>query len=473
MKCFILILLMALTLAACSRNTGDDRPSSGQENAEQQQYICPMHPHYISDEDGTCPICGMDLVPVDSEGSGATTKSDSAPRGKEKILYYKHPMGLPDTSPVPKKDSMGMDYIPVYENEAAETAGTISVAPETIQTMGVQTAPITMANFGRTVRAYGAVEANTRLQSAISARVEGWVDGLAITAVGDEVRKGDLLFRLYSPDLIAAQQDFLAAARSGAEGRIASASRRLVSLGLQEQTIAALRQSGRAEERAPVYAIHDGIVSTLDVREGAFVKPGDRIAMLQGYSEIWVMTSVAEQDLGQIKAGQPVDVAFPNIPNADQQGLVDYIYPIIDPKTRTGQVRIVLVNRDNVLKPGAYADVSFTIDARARLAAPSEAILRDSRGAHVIVALGEGRFAPRPVVTGVVAKGLTEIVSGLEEDDEIVVSGQFLIDSESSLRESFRKMRAPENAAPVSMPKAMDGVDAAKDEHAGHDGGRL
>lgn len=415
-----------------------------------------------------------------AEDDASASAPRSATEGKGEILYYKHPMGLPDTSPVPKKDSMGMDYIPVYENDAEGAAGAIAIAPETIQTMGVRTAPVEMFNFGRTVRAYGAVEANTRLQTAIAARVEGWIDTLAVTAIGDEVKEGDLLFRLYSPDLIAAQQDFLVAVRSGSDGRIASASRRLVSLGLQEQTIGALRQRGSAEERAPVYAVHDGIVSALNVREGAFVKPGDQIAMLQDYSEVWVMTSIAEQDLGEINAGLPVDVDFPNVANARRRGTVDYVYPTVDPKTRTGRVRIVLANEDSILKPGAYADVSFTIGGRERIAAPSEAVLRDSRGAHVILALGDGRFAPRPVETGVVATGQTEIVAGLQEGDEVVVSGQFLIDSESSLRESFRKMTAPDaTMADTDMKGEEMGGVKPDDESAGsdrrehdHDGGR-
>jgi Cu(I)/Ag(I) efflux system membrane fusion protein len=315
-----------------------------------------------------------------------------------------------------------------------------------MQTIGVRTSAVRVEDFGRLVRAFGAVEENIRLQSVVSARVEGWIEGLAITAVGDAVEKGDLLFRLYSPDLIAAQRDFLVAAKSGSEARAASAARRLKSLGLQDEAIAALRARGSLEERAPVYADRNGVVSALDVREGAFVRPGGRIAEIQDYAEVWVIAALAEQDLAAITPGLPVNVEFPNIPGAERAGTVDYIYPTVDPKTRTGKVRIVLDNADDVLRPGAYADVSITIDAGERLAVPSEALLRDSRGAHVVLALGEGRFAPADVETGIAAMGVTEIVSGLEAGDEVVVSGQFLIDSESSLRESFRKMSGGEPA---------------------------
>jgi len=426
------LLLITLLAAGCA----DETPPDGRKPSR------PTESQDASDADARS----------DSEASAAET----APKKKGRILYYRNPMGLPDTSPVPKKDSMGMDYIPVYESDAAaEPPVGVAVSQNVMQTIGVRTSSVRMEDFGRLVRAFGAVEENTRLQSVVSARVDGWIEGLAITAVGDAVEKGDLLFRLYSPDLIAAQQDFLVAAKSSSGPRAASAARRLKSLGLQDETIAALKARGSIEERAPVYADRKGVVSALDVREGAFVRPGGRIAAIQDYSEVWVIASLAEQDLAGIRPGLPVNVDFPNIPGAERKGAVDYVYPTVDPKTRTGTVRIVLDNEDDILRPGAYADVSIMIDAGERLAVPSEAVLRDSRGAHVVVALGGGRFAPADVETGIAAMGVTEIVSGLEAGDEVVVSGQFLIDSESSLRESFRKMTGSEPAAEA-------------DEHKGH-----
>ncbi|MFQ5563481.1 MAG: efflux RND transporter periplasmic adaptor subunit [Parvularculaceae bacterium] len=378
---------------------------------------------------------------------------------KGEILYYKHPMGLPDTSPVPKKDPMGMDYIPVYASDLAGAGADegVAVSPEIIQTIGVRTTSIEMKDFGRTVRAFGAVEENTRLQTVVSARVEGWVDELAVTAVGDEVKTGDLLLRLYSPDLIAAQQDYLVAAKSGSAGRLASAARRLKSLGLQDRTIDALRKTGRIEERAPIYAEHDGVVAALDVREGGFVRPGNRIAMIQDYSTVWVIASLADQDLSEIAPGMQVMLDFPTIPADGRPGEIDYVYPTVDPKTRTGKARIVLDNNDGALRPGAYADVTVTLDGRPRLAVTSEAVLRDSRGAYVVRALGAGRFAPTPVKTGIVAMGLTEIISGAEAGDHVVASAQFLIDSESNLRESLHKMMDMDgDAPPVAAAGAHD-----------------
>lgn len=404
MKHLTPLLLLALATAACS---GGSAPQSAE-----------------------APCAGVDCV-----DQGAATKD------KGKLLYYKHPMGLPDTSPTPKKDSMGMDYIPVYESDlVGAPAGGIAVASNIIQTIGVRTSPAEMHEFGRSVRAFGVVEENTRLQTAISARVEGWVENLAISAIGDNVKSGDLLFRLFSPDLIAAQRDYLVAVNTGAEGRIESAARRLKSLGLQDQSIDALRKTRRLEERAPIFAERDGVVSALDVREGTFLRPGDRVATIQDYSKVWIIASLAEQDLWGVKAGMHAMLDFPNIPDAARHGMVDYVYPTVDPKTRTGRVRIVLDNDDDTLRPGAYADVSFNVEARERLAVPSEAVLYDAQGAHVVLALGGGRFAPAAIETGISATGFTEVLSGLVSGDEVVISAQFLLDSESSLRESLRKL---------------------------------
>ncbi len=389
----------------------------------------------------------------------SSEKADSSEHGE--ILYYRHPMGLPDTSPVPKKDSMGMDYLPVYGNEVASGDSAIVVAPETIQTLGVKIETAREADFGRAIRTFGAVADNARLLTEITSRVDGWIDELVITAVGDEVRKGDLLFRLRSPDLIAATRDYVTALKSGSSNWAASSATRLKSLGVQGQTIAEINASRTVEELTPFYAERDGIVSVLNVRKGAFIKSGDQIATIADYGEVWVIASIAEQDLPLIAPGAPAAVTFPNAPAASRTATVDYVYPTVDPKTRTGKARIVLDNADLALRPGAYADVSFEIGSRSRLAVPSEAILRDRRGAHVILSMGGGRFMAVSVKTGLVAGGLTEIVEGLDAGDPIVVSGQFLIDSESNLKESLGKLTAGGHAGHTAgaAPKSPGGED--------------
>lgn len=402
MKRMTLLLTMAASvLAACDnpstthdREGGPSAPSSSAE--ETAQYTCPMHPHYIAtDADGSCPICGMDLVPVSAEAS------------------------------------------------TAQDDGAIAVAPEMIQTMGVRTAPAEVTAFGGTLRAFGTVESNERLENVSVARLEGWIEDLTVRAEGDTVRPGALLYRVYSPDLIAAQKDLIASLTIGNETRIAAGRQRLLSLGMPERAIGRLVETREIMERVPVYAEAGGTVAALEVREGDYVRPGTPVLRLQSYAGVWVMASVPESDLPRLDTGLPVQLSFPSAPEAPGDGVIDYIYPTIDPQTRTARVRIEVDNTAGYLRPGAYADISMQLSGGDLLSVPTKAILRDSRGAHVILALGEGRFAGRAVRTGVSADGHTQIVEGLTQGEEVVASGQFLLDSEVNLREGLAKLRAP------------------------------
>lgn len=387
-------------LAAVFATAAWSGPTVGQslvpEASTEQGYTCPMHPSYVSDQAGSCPICGMDLVPIRSAGTGGAPRS-------------------------------------------ADDTGGVTVSPAIIQSIGVRTQRVREADFGRRVRAFGAVEASARLQRVVASRVAGWIESLAADAQGDRVRAGDLLYRVFSPDLLAAQQDHLSALATGNATRIDSTRRRLRSLGMQAEVVARLARDRQPIEEVPVYAEADGVVAALAVRDGDYVAPGHMLMRLQAYDEVWVVAAVAEQDLAGIRAGMPVRLDFPTLAAAGRTGTVDYVYPEIDARTRTGRVRIVIDNAEENLKPGAFTDVRFEVDARPRLAVPSQAVLRDSSGSHVIVALGDGRFAGRDIVTGVTADGLTEVRAGLQPGEDVVVSGQFLLDSEASLRESFTR----------------------------------
>jgi Cu(I)/Ag(I) efflux system membrane fusion protein len=368
-----------------------------------------MHPHYIStDADGSCPICGMGLVPV-SNNSNSNTE--------------------------------------VIEDVS------ISVSETMIQTMGVRTSAAEVIEFGRTLRAFGTVEADQRLENVSVSRLEGWIDKLKVRAQGDAVLNGDLLYRVYSPDLIAAQRDYLSALTSGNKKRIQSVKQRLLSIGMQEQPLQQLRKGKTVINNVPVYAETDGIVASLDIRNGDYVKPGTPIMRLQSYDKVWVIASIPETDLPLIDRGISASLRFPSAPKAPSTGIVDYIYPTIDPKTRTAKVRIELDNANGDLQPGAYADITLGFAKQARLSIVSEAILRDSRGDHIILALGDGRFAARIVTTGITAEGRTEILSGLRSGDLVVASGQFMLDSEVNLREGLSKLSAPITAelTPVEM----------------------
>ncbi len=379
--------------------------------AQGQQYTCPMHPHYVADRPGSCPICGMDLVPmegdeedneeeeasskdvIDSEDSASTGKA----KGKRKILYWVAPMNPNYKMDKPGKSPMGMDLVPVYADEedsndntapkksgkkkkSANKRSGVTIAPETVQSMGVRTEKAQMATFGTLVRSYGDVTENIRLQSDISGRVSGWIKDLKVKAEGDEVKKGDLLFMLDSPELISAQQDYISALKTGISGRVYAAKRRLVSLGVQEKAIEEIKKKGKSQPLIPFYATQDGIVSEINIREGSYVKPGMTVIRIQDYSSVWIDVSIAEKDIPYVNSETRVKVEFPNLGIQALDAKVDYIYPTIDRATRTGRVRLVLDNSEDNIKPGAYADVEFETNAKRRLSIPSDAILKSKDG---------------------------------------------------------------------------------------------
>lgn len=382
-----------------------------------QKYTCPMHPHYIANEMGNCPICGMELVPLagDNEDASASSGDTQSP-----------PAGL-------------------HQRKS------ILIAAETIQNMGVRTAKVEKTAFGRQIRAYGIVKENEKLQQVVSNRLDGWIEELKVLAVGDPVKKGTLLYKIYSPELFVSQRDYLSTIKG--RGRDSSRKRaitqRLRSYGVQTKALRLLARKGKVMMKMPFYAQSSGVISELSVAPGSFVKRGAMIAMIQDYSRVWLMVSIAEQDLGFLTKRSTAQVTFPTLKGRTTTASIDYIYPTVDAASRTGQVRLVIDNKDGRLRPGTYADVVFNVGTRQKLAVPTESLLRSETGRYVIMATGEGRFEPRNVKTGLTAQGLTEIVKGLKKDDDIVVSGQFLLDSESALRESFRKLQRLQTPLPL------------------------
>ncbi len=392
------------------------QPSISQEIVE---YTCPMHPHYIStDADGICPVCGMGLVAA--RLSQATL---SAPED-------------------------------------------IQVSEGMLQTMGVRVAEVKKTALSRKIRAFGNVQANTRREVVSASRLEGWIENLAVTAEGDTVARGQLLYQIYSPELVAAQKDFLASLNIGNKNRINATEQRLRSLGMQRTAIASLREKRELLERIPVYAEDSGIVQSLEARDGAYVKPGNIVLKLQSYIDVWVIASIVEQDINDVVSGIPVRLNFPSAPSAPATGIVDYVYPTIDPVTRTLKVRIVVKNEQGVLRPGAFADVAFEVERGESLTIPSEAVLHDSLGSHVIISLGEGKFRSRKIQIGNTTEGKTEITAGLNESERVVVSGQFMLDSEANLREGFAKLAPSTSLSNIPLFElSLDTNDIALIDH--------
>lgn len=392
---------------------------AAEKNKASQKWTCPMHPHYIADEFGSCPICGMDLVKIQT----ATEE--------------------------------------IKKSEERQNKSVIRIPAETIQKIGVRIEQAEPAKFGKRIRSFGIVKENERLKTELSARVEGWIEDLNITAVGDKVKKGEVLFKMFSPELIVSQRDFIAALGQSKTAK-SNITKRLLSFGAQQQALNLITKKREVQQKFPFFATQNGTVAVLNVSPGSYVKRGMTIAKIQDYSVVWVIVNVSEKDMSFISAGTKATIYFPNLPGKTLKTKVDYIYPEVDEKTRTGRVRLVIQNKDRLLRPGTYADVVFDTIISERLSVPSEAVLKDESGDYVVISLGNGRFQSKQVKLGLVTAGRAEIKSGLKAGDQIVVSSQFLLDSESALRESFRKMerlQLPLNQLQLSK------IDLAKFDH--------
>ncbi|MDO9372436.1 MAG: efflux RND transporter periplasmic adaptor subunit [Gammaproteobacteria bacterium] len=379
------------------------------------------------------------------------TSATTPAHAEKKILLYRHPMNPAVTSAKPLKDEMGMDYIPVYADDAAPPpmgeAGAVSIAPQMIQNMGVRTARVERGALKRIIDSVGYVSVDENKIRRVQVRTEGWVESLHVNFVGQQVRKGDLLFELYAPRLVNAQQEYLAMLAMDNAPLQQAARQRLAALGVGEAQIAALEKTRRVPRLTGVYAQEDGVVQALAVRPGAYVEPATETVVLADLSSVWVLADVFGSDAAQVQPGAEAAANFAAIPGKTWQGSVDYIYPGIDSATRTLKVRLRFDNPAALLKPNMYASVRIGTGApRAVLSIPREALIQTGDGARVIVALGEGKFAPRAVRAGMESGERVEIVAGLREGEQVVTSGQFLIDSETSLKAGLQRLSAPDGA---------------------------
>ncbi len=452
MRIFILIFMFcafapAIVLAAedtpsMPMQGKDAAPAADKAPSGEQVYICPMHPHIHGKKGDKCPLCGMDLVPASEPDSPAQPEEKE---GKGKILYWYDPMVPGQKFDKPGKSPyMDMELVPFYESDDGggkkSSENSVRIDNRYRQALGIKTAPAKREDFGKNIRALGYIVPSTRGEHVIAMRTGGWVSSLQANAVGDVVKKGDLLFTFYSPNLIAAQVDYLAGRRGASI--IGAPDQRLRLYGMDEKAIAELRAKGGFPRETPFYAPVDGTVTALDVREGSYVdsEGGENTVLtLQDFSQVWVEAQVPVKDLPFLSAGTPATVTVDET-GETLNAVTDYIYPMTDKESRKGMVRLVLDNPDGSLKTGSIVNVMFDAGSQPRLAVPAEAVLYGKDGGHIIEALGDGYFRPVAVKTGITAHGLTEIASGLKEGQTVVTSGQFMIDAESSLRGGMSSM---------------------------------
>ncbi len=415
-------LLLPLLLTAC----GEKQENQATTSVEQQEtaiehaqkhldpkYTCPMHPQIIQDEPGSCPICGMDLVPMELE---------------------------------------------------AESGTVVKISPAVEHNLGIRTAKVIKDKLWRRIDTVGYVDFDENHISHIHLRTSGWIEKLYVRSEGERVKKGQLLFDVYSPELVNAQEEYLQALNSGNKRLISASRERLLALGIPDRHIKDINKTRRVSQYVKVYALQDGIVANLSVRDGMYVTPSVEVMSLAELSSVWLLAEVFESQADWVKVGQPADVRLSYLPGRVWEGEVEYIYPSLNKKTRTLKARLHFENEDEALKPNMFADVTIYGGAKKDvIVVPREAVIRTGREERVILALGEGKYQPRKVVVGIESGDWLEIRAGLEPGEVVVTSGQFLIDSEASIKASLNRMRSSVNADTKVEEKKIMGSGVLKE----------
>ena len=434
--------------------------------ADGQLWTCGMHPQVIQDEPGQCPICGMNLVPLDG-----TSEAEEHDHAAETELWTcpMHPSILepqPGQCPicgmelVPAKDEMGMDYVPVHASEVDEAAGegtAVRIDPAVVQNMNVRTERAERRDLRHSIRTVGYLDYDQERMVTVTTKYSGWVEKVYVNYIGERVRKGQPLFEVYSPELVQTAQELLSALRFAGDMRAAPEDSRQRALSLVDsarvrlgywdispEQIARLEETGEVFRTLTVVAPSSGLVmKRMPGLEGMGVQPGMEIFHIADLSSLWLTVEIFEDQVAWVREGTPAEVELTYFPGETFRGIVRFLEPEFSEKTRTMRVKIEVKNPGGRLRTGMFATVVFEpVAVEGAIVVPSQAVLRTGRRNVVIVALGEGRFAPREVVIGHESEGFTQILDGVAEGEELVTSSQFLLDSESKLREAIQKMIA-------------------------------
>jgi Cu(I)/Ag(I) efflux system membrane fusion protein len=391
---------------------------------------------------------------------GGESVSTVAIEEKRQPLFYRNPMNPNVTSPIPAKGSMGMDYIPVYANSEQgsndrDVAGTVTIDPVVVQNMGVRTTQAKKIAISRTIRTVGRVAFDEERMTRLHPKVEGWVEEIRVNKTGQNVAKDDILLSIYSPKLVSTQQEYLLALnnitalekspfeeiRRGAEELAKSSRERLMLLDVPEHQIHELEKTRTVRKNLHIHSPTAGTVISIGSRQGQFVTPKTELYMMVDLNQVWVYADVYEYELPWVKIGDEVEMTLTSVPGRTFKGSLSYIYPYAEAKTRTTKVRLIFDNREQLLRPDMFAKVSIqsnTMDEAVVI--PSEAIVRSGVRTQVFLLRGPGKFEPRMVKLGIESNGQVAVLEGVEAGDEVVTSAQFLLDSESKLREATAKM---------------------------------
>ncbi len=429
-----------------------------------QLWTCPMHPQVLEKEPGICPICNMKLVPVATEERPAPKSTAKKKTKKErKIQYWQAPMDATYISDRPGKSPMGMDLVPVYADEGAETdsqEGVVKIDPAIVQQIGVRTEAVRMGELRNVVRTVGILDYNEKNIFWVNTKFDGWIEKVYVNYIGEKVRKGTKLFEIYSPELVSTQEEYLTAmnylermkeagseeAVRQAEALMAATRKRLAYWDVTEEQIERLGRTGEVVKTLTVVSPARGeVVEKMDAAlKGMYAKAGMNLYKIADLSTVWVHADIYESQLRWVHPGLETEITLPYFPGEHFTGKVLFMYPFIAEKTRTRKACVEVKNPDRRLEPGMYAEVRIKpVVSPHVLMVPEDAVIRTGERNVVFVALGEGRFLPREVELGMKGEGgFYEVRKGLHEGEQVVVSAQFLLDSESRLQEFIRKLMA-------------------------------
>jgi len=403
------------------------------------------------------------------QGDIGTTTAGSGESGGREIAYWVAPMDPNYRRDKPGKSPMGMDLIPVYEGEEGSGGEpSLKIDSAVVNNIGVKTEEVRREDMAREINTVGAIMIDEEVRSDIHVRSEGWIEKLHVEAVGEKVEAGEVLFELYAPALVAAQSEFVQALKIGRAALIDAASERLTALGMGAGQIAELKRTRKAMRLVEVTAPQSGVVTSLNVREGMFLRPSDMAMRLADLSSVWIIADVFDSEAAWVAPGDRAEMTLPDFPGETWEGVVDYVYPTAEMMTRTVQVRLRFPNPGDRLRPNMFANVTIGAEPKEDvLTAPQSAVIRSSKGDRVILALGEGQFRPAEVRTGMESGGKVEVLAGLNEGESIVVESQFLIDSEASLDSGLLRLAPPsksDGAPMMTSDASMDGMDMSEGE---------
>ncbi len=463
---FLLAVLAGSSMVQCRGRENQETRMELSSPKKKTVYHCPMHPAMRSDKPGDCPICQMRMVPVEEEEAPAglpQTRPSTRPTQTQKKILYRSTMNPGEVSDRPGKDSMGMEMVPVKVEEGGpgaarmEGLASVRIPVRKQQLIGVRTSVVKRAPLIRTIRTVGRVTADETRLHHVHTKIEGWVESLTVNATGEKVRKGQPLLSLYSPELLASQEEYLLALRAQraaetgtlpevlASGKelVESARRRLLLFDLTPAQIRHLDESGEASRTVTLFAPLSGYVLSRNVTHGERIDPSMTLFDVADLSQVWVLASIYEYELPFVRVGQKATMTLTYLPGRPYLGRVGLVYPVLEGASRTAQVRLEFPNPDLALKPEMYAHVELESDLGQRLTIPESAVLSSGTRDIVFVAQGEGYFEPRHVRLGVRLADSVEVLEGLKEGEKVVTSGNFLIDSESKLEAALEATGAP------------------------------